>query len=56
MDISVLYIFSENTHQKQPPEMFYKNAVLKNFTIFTGKHLFLSLFLNNVASLRSATL
>ena len=25
--------------QKQPPEMFYKKGVLKNFTKFTGKHL-----------------
>ena len=23
----------------QPPEVFYKRAVLKNFVIFTGKHL-----------------
>ena len=22
----------------QPPEVFYKNAVLRNFAIFTGKH------------------
>ena len=26
-------------YQKQPPEVFCENAVLKNFTIFTGKHL-----------------
>ena len=26
--------------QKQPPEVFYKKAVLKNFSIFTGKSLF----------------
>ena len=25
--------------QKQPTEMFYKKAVLKNFEIFTGKQL-----------------
>ena len=25
--------------QKQPPEKFYKKAVLKNFAIFTGKYL-----------------
>ena len=25
--------------KKQPPEIFYKNAFLKNFTIFSGKHL-----------------
>ena len=31
--------------QKQPPEKFYKKAILKSFTIFTGKHLCLNLFL-----------
>ena len=31
--------------QKQPPEVFYKKAVFKNLTIFTGKHLCWSLFL-----------
>ena len=31
--------------QKQPPEKFCKKAILKSFTIFTGKHLCLSLFL-----------
>ena len=31
--------------QKQPPEMFYKKAALQNFAIFTGKHLYWSLFL-----------
>ena len=25
--------------KKQPPEVFYKNAVLKYFAIFTGKNL-----------------
>ena len=25
--------------EKQPPEVFYKDAVLKNFAIFTGNHL-----------------
>ena len=25
--------------EKQPLEVFYKNAVLKNFVIFMGKHL-----------------
>ena len=33
-----------NFFQKQPPEI-YKKAVLKNFVIFTGKHLCRSLFL-----------
>ena len=31
--------------KKQPPGMFYKKAVLKNFAIFTKKHLCWSLFL-----------
>ena len=31
--------------QKQPPEVFYKKSVPKNFPIFTGKHLCWSLFL-----------
>ena len=30
--------------QKHPPEVFCKKGVLKNFSTFTGKHLFLSLF------------
>ena len=41
--------------QKQPPEVFCKKAVLKNFAIFigrTGKHLYWSLFLiKNIAKL-----
>ena len=35
--------------QKQPPEVFYKKGVLKNFLNFTGKHLRQSLFFNKVA-------
>ena len=37
--------------QKQPPEVFYKKGVLRNFTKFTGKHLCQSLFFSKVASL-----
>ena len=33
-----------NKWQRQPPEMFYKKAVLKNFPIFTRKYLFWSFF------------
>ena len=36
--------------QKQPPEVFYKKGVLRNFIKFTGKHLRQSLFLNKKAS------
>ena len=41
---------------KQLPEVFYKKAVLKNFSIFTGKYLYLSLFLIKLGAFRSATL
>ena len=42
--------------QKQPPEVFYKKGVPKNFAKFTGKHLCCSLFFNKVAGLKPATL
>ena len=32
-------VFSYKKGQKQPPEAFYKKAISKNFTKFTGKHL-----------------
>ena len=35
---SILREIPQNT-QNQPPQVFYKKAVLKNFTIFTWKHL-----------------
>ena len=38
--------------QRQPPEVFCKKGVLKNFTKFTGKHLCQSLFFNKVAEYR----
>ena len=38
------------------PEMFCEKGVLRNFSKFTGKHLCQSLFFNNVAGLRPATL
>ena len=34
--------------QKQPPEVFYKKGVLRNFVKFTGKHLCQSLFLKKL--------
>ena len=34
-------------------QVLYKEAVLKNFAIFTGKHLCWSLFLNKNAGLQS---
>ena len=41
--------------QKQPPELFYKKGVVRNFAKCTGKHLCQSHFLNKVGS-RPATL
>ena len=38
--------------QKQPPEVFYKKGVLKNFSKFTGKHLCQSLFFNKVSKVK----
>ena len=37
--------------KKQPPEVFCKKGVLRNFAEFTGKHLCQSLFFNKVAGL-----
>ena len=44
------------TEQKQPPEVFYKKAVLENFAIFTGKNLCWSLFLKKLEAFKPATL
>ena len=43
-------------HQKQPSEVFCKKGVLGNFAKFTGKHMCQSLFFNEVAGSRPATL
>ena len=37
--------------EEQPPEMFCKKSVLRNFTKFTGKQLCQSLIFNKVAGL-----
>ena len=42
--------------QKQPPEVFCKKVVLRNFVKCKGKHMCQSLLFNKVAGLRSATL
>ena len=42
--------------QKQPPEVFCRKDVLRNFAKFTGKHLRQSFFFNKIAGLRLATL
>ena len=39
-------------HQNQPPKVFCKKGVLRNFAKFTGKHLCQSLFFNKVAGMR----
>ena len=41
--LSEIVSFLEDFH-RQPPEVFFKKAVLKNFAILTGKHLCWSLF------------
>ena len=41
--------------QKQPTEVFYKKAVLKDFAILAGKHLFWSLFLISCQSFKKET-
>ena len=47
---------SFNNIEKQLPEMFCNNGVFKNFTKFTGKHFYWSLFFNKVTGWRPATL
>ena len=42
-------------NKKQPPEVFYKKAVLKNFSILPGKYMCSSLFLIKLRPFRSAT-
>ena len=56
--IHIQYFFGvvRNNLQKQPLEMFCRKGVLKNFAKSTGKYLYLRLFSNKIASLRSATL
>ena len=39
-----------NSKQEQPPDVFCKQSILKNFTKFTGKHLWQSLFKLNCRS------
>ena len=39
-------------YRSSRPNVFCKKGAFKNFTKFTGKHLRLSLFLNNVAGLK----
>ena len=54
--IKKLYFLQMLKLKKQPPEMFYKEAVVKNFAIFAGKHLCWSLFLIMLQTFRPASL
>ena len=45
-----------NLYRSSRPQVFCKKGILKNFTKFTGKHLWQSLFFDKVAGLRTATL
>ena len=40
-------------YRSSRPEVFCKKSVFRNFTKFTGKHLYQSLFFNKVASPRT---
>ena len=42
------------SNRSSRPEVFFRKGVLKNFTKFTGKHLYQSFFVNKVADLRPA--
>ena len=43
----------ERIFQKQPPELSHKKAVLKNFTIFTRKHMLFESLFNKVVGLQA---
>ena len=49
-------IFKNTIDRSSRPEVFCEKVVLRNFTKFTGKHLWQSLFFNKVARLRPVTL
>ena len=54
LTVSLVQLFQNNYltyQQKQPPEVFCKKDLLRNFAKFTGKHLFNGLCLNKVAGL-----
>ena len=50
----IAYFFSMSSFP--PSEVFNKKAILKNFSIFTRKHLCCSLFLIKLQAFRAATL
>ena len=47
-------LFEMTEIQKQPPEVFHKKGVLKNFAKFTGKNLRHGLIFNKVEGLRDS--
>ena len=47
--LQAFFFLSFSLHHKQPPKMFCKKGVLRNFAKFTGKHLYQRLFFNKVA-------
>ena len=49
-------IWACSKHKSSRPEVFCKKGVVRNFTKFTAKHLYQSLFFNKVAGLRPVTL
>ena len=53
--VEIIYI-SVVSLEKQPPEVFYKKDVLKNFANFTEKHLWCKSLFTKVAGMRPATL
>ena len=53
INVGLLYTSGK---KQQPLKVFCETAVLKNFTKFTGKHLYRSLFLNKVTDPKPATL
>ena len=52
----VINLWSLLKDRSSHPEVFYQKGILKSFAKFTGKNLCESLFFNNVASLKPATL
>ena len=50
-----LFNYSFKKVQKQPPDVFCKKSVVKNFANFTGKHPCWSHFLNKVPGLQPAS-
>ena len=46
------FLYTRNSHRRNS----MRKSVLRNFAKFTGKHLCQSLFFNEIASLRAATL